>query len=117
MKQDKNIIKGDSIQYSKEKNNVTATGSTLSDLTFDKGTIGTDTKITSAVKGLDGNSVKYNDITYILSTRDISDSEYKKEAGVYKGKFVVTLPEGCTDYLVKLGDSYNGAESYFRVEE
>ena len=89
----------------------------LSDLTFDKGTIGTDTKISSAIKGLDGNSVKYNDITYFLSTRDISDSEYKTKPGVYKCQFIVTLPEGCTDYLVKLGDSYNGAESYFRVEK
>ena len=89
----------------------------LSNVTFDAGTIGTDAKVSSAVKGLDGGSVKYNDITYILSTKDISESEYKKQPGVYKGKFVVTLPIGCKDYLVKLGDSYNGAESYFRIEE
>ena len=89
----------------------------LSNVTFDEGTIGTDTKISSSVKGLDGGSIKYNDITYILSTTDISGNEYKKEPGVYKGKFIVMLPEGCTEYLVKLGDSYNGAESYFRIEE
>ena len=89
----------------------------LSKVTFDQGTIGTDTKISSSVKGLDGNSVKYNDVTYILSTTDISGSEYKKQPGVYKGKFIVMLPIGCKDYLVKLGDSYNGAESFFRVEQ
>ena len=88
----------------------------LNGLTFDEGTIGTSIDIRSDVDGLNGGSVKYNDITYILLTHDITDSEYVKNPGVYEGRFIVTLPIGCTDYLVKLGDSYNGAESYFKCE-
>lgn len=37
IKQDKSIIKGDSIQYSKLKQDVVVTGNTLSDVTFDNG--------------------------------------------------------------------------------
>ncbi|MBQ3414792.1 MAG: hypothetical protein IJH39_05460 [Clostridia bacterium] len=89
----------------------------LNGVKFDDGTLGTDVKISSGIKGLDGGTVKYNDISYSLITTDISGSERKKSQGIYKGKFIVMLPEGCKDYLVKLGDSYNGSESYFRVEE
>lgn len=88
----------------------------LSDVTFDEGTIGTSIKIDSSLKGSDGGSVKYNGITYILTTRDASSSDYVKEPGVYSGKFITQLPEGCTDYLIKLGSSYQGAEAYFKGE-
>lgn len=88
----------------------------LSDVTFDEGTIGTSIKIDSSLKGTDGGSVKYNDITYILSTRDASSSDYVKEPGVYNGKFITQLPEGCTDYFIVLGSKYNGAEAYFKGE-
>jgi len=37
IKQNKNIIKGDTIVYSKQRQDVTATGNTLSDITFDNG--------------------------------------------------------------------------------
>lgn len=88
----------------------------LSDVTFDKGTIGTSIKIDSSVKGTDGGSIKYDGISYILSTVDVSSSDYVKEPGVYKGKFITQLPKGCSDYLIKLGNSYNGSESYFKGE-
>ena len=88
----------------------------LSSLKFDEGTIGVNSYVDSDVKGTDGGSVKYKGITYILSTKDITGSDYVKKPGVYKCKFIVTLPEKCTDYLVKLGSSYNGAESYFKCE-
>lgn len=88
----------------------------LSDVKFG-GSLGTTIKIDSGIKGTDGGSVKYNDITYIgLSTIDVSSSDYVKEPGVYSGKFVTQLPEGCSDYLIKLGNSYNGSESYFKGE-
>ena len=87
----------------------------LSDVKFD-GSLGTTIKIDSSVKGTDGNSVKYDGITYILSTVDVSSSDYVKEPGVYSGKFITQLPKGCTDYLIKLGNSYNGAESFFKGE-
>ena len=89
----------------------------LNGVKFDADTLGTDTKISSGIKGLDGLTVKYNDISYSLITTDISGSDYKKAPGIYKGRFIVMLPQGCKDYLVKLGDSYNGSESYFRIEE
>lgn len=88
----------------------------LNGLTFDEGTIGTDTRISSSIKGLDGYSVKYNDISYILSTTDISSRDYVKQKGIYDGKFITTLPIGCKDYLVILGNSYEGSQSYFKVE-
>ena len=88
----------------------------LTDVKFG-GTLGTTIKIDSSIKGKDGGSVKYDDITYIgLTTIDVSSSDYVKEAGVYKGKFVTQLPIGCKDYLIKLGNSYNGAESFFKGE-
>ena len=81
------------------------------------GSLGTNIKIDSSVKGSDGSSVKYDGITYILTTVDVSDSKYVKEPGVYSGKFITQLPKGCSDYLIKLGNSYqNGAESYFKGE-
>ena len=88
----------------------------LSKLTFDEGTIGTSKYVNSGVGGLNGGGVKYNDISYIVTTKDITGSDYAKEPGIYDCQFIVTLPEGCTDYLVKLGDSYNGTESYFKCE-
>ena len=81
------------------------------------GSLGTNIKIDSSVKGTDGSSVKHDGITYILTTVDVSDSKYVKEPGVYSGKFITQLPKGCKDYLIKLGNSYqNGAESYFKGE-
>lgn len=88
----------------------------LSKLTFDEGTIGTAKTVDSDVKGMDGLGIKYNDISYIVSTKDITDRDYVKEPGVYDCQFIVTIPQGCTDYLVKLGNSYNGSESFFKCE-
>lgn len=88
----------------------------LSKLSFDEDTIGTARDVDSDVKGMNGGGIKYNDISYIVSTKDITDRDYVKEPGVYDCQFIVTLPQGCTDYLVKLGSSYNGSESYFKCE-
>ena len=89
----------------------------LSKVSFDEGTIGTSTEVSSAVKGLDGLGIKYNGVSYILSTTNTTTKDYVKKPGVYKCQFIVTLPEGCTDYLVVLGNSHNGAESYFKCEK
>ena len=86
----------------------------LSDVKFG-GSLGTTIKIDSSVKGTDGGSVKYDGITYILTTLDVSSSDYVKEPGVYSGKFVTQLPKGCKDYLIKFG-SYGKTESYFKGE-
>ena len=87
----------------------------LTDVKFG-GSLGTNIKIDSDIKGSDGGTVKYDGISYFISTRDMSSSEYVKEPGVYTGKFVTQLPKGCSDYLIKFGNSYNGAESYFKGE-
>ena len=86
----------------------------LSDVKFG-GSLGTTIKIDSSVKGTDGGSVKHDGITYILTTLDVSSSDYVKEPGVYSGKFVTQLPKGCKDYLIKFG-SYGKTESYFKGE-
>lgn len=86
----------------------------LAGLTFDEGTIGTDYDIYSSIKGTDGGTLKYNDVTYILTTTDITSNEYVKEPKIYEGQFVVQLPVGCTDYIIKMGDEYNGKVSYFK---
>lgn len=86
----------------------------LTGLKFDEKTIGTDIDIYSHVTGTNGGGIKYNDVSYIVSTKDISSSERVKTPGVYEGRFIVTLPTGCSDYIIELGNSYNGAISYFK---
>ena len=86
----------------------------LTGLKFDEKTIGTDIDIYSHVTGTNGGGIKYKDVSYIVSTKDISSSERVKTPGVYEGRFIVTLPTGCSDYIIELGNSYNGAISYFK---
>lgn len=89
----------------------------LSKVTYDEGTIGNSIKVDSYIKGLDGKTLRYNDITYFISTKDISDSSYTKEPGVYNGQFIATIPEGCTDYLVVLGQTYSDrTAAYIKAE-
>ena len=81
------------------------------------GTLGTNPKVSVSIKGSDGGSVKHNGITYIgVSTREMGSSDYVKEPGVYQRKIVTQLPEGCTDYLIVLGSSYNGKEAFYKGE-
>lgn len=86
----------------------------LTGLTFDEGTIGTPYDIYSSVTGKDGGSIEYNNMRYLVSTTDITPSDYVKEPGVYEGSFAVQLPVGCTDYIIEMGNEYNGAVSYFK---
>ena len=88
----------------------------LNALTFDEKNYGVSMDVSSSVKGLDGSSVKHNGITYIISTTNITSREYVKKPGVYKCQFIVPLPEGCKDYLVVLGNTYDGTASYFKCE-
>lgn len=76
-------------------------------------TMGRSIRIDSAIKGIGGGSLKYNDITYFLSTVDMSES-YSKET-LANGKFAVQLPVGCTDYMIVMGSSYSSAtKTYFK---
>lgn len=64
---------------------------------------GASIKVDSMITGTgDNNSIKYNGKIYIVSTMDMSNSDYIKET-VGHGKFAVQLPIGCTDYLVAMG--------------
>ena len=87
----------------------------LSKLTFDKDAIGTTIQVDSGVKGTTGGGIKYNNMSYIVTTKDISSDDYVKEQGIYDGKFMVALPQGCNEYVIKFGNS-NGSEAFFKAE-
>lgn len=63
-------------------------------------TVRLDTKITGTGTNT---SIKYKDVTYIVTTMNMT-SEYTK-GKVVNCKFAVQLPIGCTDYLIALGTS------------
>lgn len=54
-------------------------------------------------------------MSYIVTTKDISSDDYVKEQGIYDGKFMVALPQGCNEYVIKFGNS-NGSEAFFKAE-
>lgn len=81
------------------------------------GSLGTNPKVSTSIKGSDGGSIKHNGITYIgVSTREMGSSDYVKKPGVYQRRVLTQLPEGCTDYLIVLGSSYNGKEAFYKGE-
>lgn len=75
-------------------------------------------EINSEIKGIDSIGVKYNNRSYIVSTTYTSDRDAVKNSGTYEAQFITQLPTGCTDYLIGMGSSYEGAGSisYFKVE-
>ncbi len=76
-------------------------------------TMGRSVRVDSAIKGIGGGSLKYNDVTYFLSTVDMSESYSKKT--IANGKFAVQLPVGCTDYMIVMGSSISSAtKAYFK---
>ena len=52
-----------------------------------------------------GNSIKYNGKTYIISTYNMTTKNSNENPA--KAKFATQLPIGCTDYLIVLGSSSN----------
>lgn len=77
-------------------------------------------EMNSEVRGTDSNytSIIYNNKRYYASTVYASDRDEIKSAGVYEAQFITQLPIGCTDYLIGMGNTYNGSGSisYFKVE-
>lgn len=67
-----------------------------------------DTKVTGTG---DNTSIKYNGMTYILSTVNMTPNKYTK-GSIETCKFAVQLPIGCTDYLIVLGSS-SGSQAFF----
>lgn len=67
-----------------------------------------DTKVTGTG---DNTSIKYNGMTYIVSTVNMTPNNYTK-GSIETCKFAVQLPIGCTDYLIVLGSS-SGSQAFF----
>lgn len=67
-----------------------------------------DTKVTGTG---DNTSIKYNGMTYIVSTVNMTPNNYTK-GEIVSCKFAVQLPIGCTDYLIALGSS-SGTQAFF----
>lgn len=75
--------------------------------------MGRSVRVDSKIQSIGGGSLKYNDVTYFLTTADISES-YSKET-IANGKFAVQLPVGCTDYMIVMGSSVSTAtKAYFK---
>lgn len=71
----------------------------------------TSIKLDSKVTGTgDNTSIKYNGVTYITSTMNMT-SGYAN-SGIVTAKFAVQLPIGCTDYLIALGSS-SSTQAFF----
>lgn len=76
-------------------------------------TMGRSVRVDSKIQAIGGGSLKYNDVTYFLTTTDMSES-YSKET-IANGKFAVQLPVGCKDYMIVMGSSSSEAtKAYFR---
>lgn len=61
-------------------------------------------QVDSKIRGTgDNTSVKYNGYTYILTTKDMSESSTKDN--IANGSFAVQLPIGCTEYVIVMGSS------------
>ena len=58
----------------------------------------------------DNTSIKYNGVTYIVSTMNMTSGYTKGE--IVTCKFAVQLPIGCTDYLIVLGSS-SSTQAFF----
>ena len=68
-------------------------------------------KISSKIRGTgDNSSIRYNGKTYILTTMDMSES-YSKE-DIANGSFAVSLPIGCTEYTIAMGE-YSHTNAFF----
>lgn len=82
------------------------------DLTNVEGySFGKSMRVTSKIKGTgDNSSIRYNGKTYILTTMDMSET-YSKE-NIANGSFAVSLPIGCTEYTIAMGE-YNKTNAFF----
>ena len=67
-----------------------------------------------AIKGTDGQTLKYDGKTYMLTGSDLLSTSLFKEV-VYNGQYVFQLPKGCTDYLIQAKAS-QGATAYVKGE-
>ena len=78
---------------------------------FPAGKSGTDAGIVSFVTGLDGNTLEYSGKKYSVTTINITDGKYYYE-GVHRGSIAFTIPSGCRDYMLSLGE-YGETQAFF----
>lgn len=82
---------------------------------YTKSSYGANAEITASIKGIgDSSSVKYNGVTYILSSRYIGSADYVKTQDA-KGKIAFQMPIGCKDYIVQFGTT-SSTNAYFKCE-
>lgn len=68
--------------------------------------------VTSKISGTgDNTSIKYNGITYIVTTMNINARTSTEN--IANGQFAVQLPIGCSDYIIVLGD-YSQTQAFFK---
>ncbi|SHJ26189.1 hypothetical protein SAMN02745163_01596 [Clostridium cavendishii DSM 21758] len=74
-------------------------------------------EISSEINGLDGEGLVYDGVLYVNTTCDISpkgsENVVLKPNVPGKGRFAFTIPKGCTNYLVLLGE-FDGTKAYFK---
>lgn len=74
-------------------------------------------KIHSDIKGNDGEGLTYDGVLYCTTPFDINSNETEdivlKPNKPEKGRFVFTIPKGCTNYLVEFGE-FDGTKAYFK---
>lgn len=96
----------------------------LSDVKIKEGSEGIDITLDCSLTGSGGGTaVTHGKRTYILSPYGISDDIRAKEPGIYKGRIMVKLPIGFSDYTIQLGSKYDntkedkkGTIAYFKGE-
>lgn len=82
---------------------------------YTKSSLGASADVSVSIKGVgNNNSVKYNGVTYIITSRYIGSSDYVKTQEA-KGKIAFQMPIGCKDYIVQFG-AYNNTNAYFKCE-
>ena len=82
---------------------------------YTKPSLGANADVTVSIRGVGNNSsVKYNGVTYILTSRYIGSSNYVKTQNA-EGKIAFQMPIGCKDYIVQFGAS-NNTNAYFKCE-
>lgn len=82
---------------------------------YTKSSYGANAEVTASIKGIgDSSSVKYNGVTYILSSRYIGSADYVKTQDA-KGKIAFQMPIGCKDYIVQFGTT-SSTNAYFKCE-
>ena len=81
---------------------------------YQMSSLGTNSDVTTSLKGVGTGGVKYNGTSYILTTINIASRDYSKDKN-QKGKVAFQMPKGCSDYVIEFGP-YGKTLAYFKGE-